>query len=121
MDRWQHFASQQSEQPIVHLLQYIGQTDAYMHYDDKVFSDIIHSTYTTPDLISLLVLLLPASVTTNLGDHCWLVPASEFLKLAHLQSSLDDWPQCLLGIQPMLAGVITILLNVHPTSKSCVK
>ena len=61
------------------------------------------------------------SVTTNLGDHCGLVPASELLELAHLQSSLDDWPQCLLGIQPMLASVITILLNVHPTSQPCVK
>ncbi len=89
-----------------------------MHYH-KTFSGIIHLTCTTLYLISLLLSLLP--VTTNLGDHCWLVPASELLELAHLQSSLDDWPQCLLGIQPMLASVITILLNVHPTSKPCVK
>ncbi len=88
---------------------------------DKAFSGIIHSTYTIYYLISLLVSLLPAGVTTILGDDCWLVPASELLELAHLQSSLDDWPQCLLGIQPMLAGVITILLNVHPTSQPCVK
>ena len=92
----------------------------YMHCD-KAFSSIIHSTYTILCLISLLVSLLPAGVTTNLGDDCWLVPASELLKLAHLQSSLDDWPQCLLSIQPMLASVITILLNVHPTSNPCVK
>ncbi len=112
-------SSQQSLQPIPYLM-YIRQTDAYMHYK-KAFSGIIHSTYTIHYLISLLASLLPAGVTTNLGDHCWLVPASELLKLAHLQSSLDDWPQCLLGIQPMLASVITILLNVHPTSKPCVK
>lgn len=53
---------------------------------------------------------------TKLGlcDHSRLVSASELLQPADLQGGLDDWTKCLLGIQSMLAGIITILLNVHP-------